>query len=44
MKLCAVHLISKHTRKFQPTVLLNLACDWLALDRDISFGRLTQGL
>ena len=28
--------------KFSPTVLLNFACDWLALDRDISFGRLTS--
>ena len=27
--------------KFPPTALLNFACDWLALDRDISFGRLT---
>ena len=28
--------------KFLPTALLNFACDWLALDRDISFGRLTS--
>ena len=28
--------------KFPPTALLNFACDWLALDRDISFGRLTS--
>ena len=28
--------------KFPPTALLNLTCDWLALDRDISFGRLTS--
>ena len=28
--------------KFQPTALLNFACDWLALDRDISFGPLTS--
>ena len=28
--------------KFPPTVLLNFACDWLALDRDISFGQLTS--
>ena len=26
--------------KFTPTAFLNFACDWLALDRDISFGRL----
>ena len=28
--------------KFPPTALLNFACDWLALDRDISFGWLTS--
>ena len=28
--------------KFLPTALLNFACEWLALDRDISFGRLTS--
>ena len=28
--------------KFLPTALLNFACDWLALDTDISFGRLTS--
>ena len=28
--------------KFPPTTLLNFACDWLALDRDISFGWLTN--
>ena len=28
--------------KFLPTALLNFACYWLALDRDISFGRLTS--
>ena len=28
--------------KFQPTALLNFACDWLAFDRDISLGRLTS--
>ena len=28
--------------KFLPTALLNFACDWLALDRDASFGRLTN--
>ena len=28
--------------KFPPTALLNFACDWLALDRDISFVRLTS--
>ena len=28
--------------KSPPTALLNFACDWLALDRDISFGRLTS--
>ena len=28
--------------KFPPTALLNFACDWLALDRDILFGRLTS--
>ena len=28
--------------KFPPTALLNFACDWLALDRNISFGRLTS--
>ena len=27
--------------KFPPTALLNFACDWLALNRDVSFGRLT---
>ena len=30
--------------KFPPTALLNFACDWLALDRDILFGRLTSRL
>ena len=33
MQLCSI---------FLPTALLNFACDWLALDRDISFGRLTN--
>ena len=28
--------------KFSPTALSNFACDWLALDRDISFGLLTS--
>ena len=28
--------------KFPPTALLNFACVWLALDMDISFGRLTS--
>ena len=28
--------------KFLPTALLNFACDWLTLDRDISFGLLTS--
>ena len=28
--------------KFPSTAPLNFACDWLALDRDISFGRLTN--
>ena len=28
--------------KFPPIALLNFACDWLALDKDISFGRLTS--
>ena len=28
--------------KFPPTAPLNFALDWLALDRDISFGRLTS--
>ena len=28
--------------KFPPTAFLNFACDWLALDGDISFGRLTS--
>ena len=28
--------------KFPPTALLNFACDWLALDRDISLGQLTS--
>ena len=28
--------------KSPPTALSNFACDWLALDRDISFGRLTS--
>ena len=27
---------------FPPTALLNFACDWLAFDRDISFGWLTS--
>ena len=44
-----IHLLSmiivKFTQlysKFPPTALLNFACDWLALDRDISFGQLTS--
>ena len=28
--------------KFLPTALLNFSRDWLALDRDMSFGRLTS--
>ena len=28
--------------KFPTTAFLNFACDWLALDGDISFGRLTS--
>ena len=28
--------------KFPPTALMNFACDQLALDRDISFGWLTN--
>ena len=28
--------------KFPPTALLDFACDWLAFDRYISFGRLTS--
>ena len=40
-----VYTIVKFTQlcsKFLPTVFLNFACDWLALDRDMSFGRLTS--
>ena len=33
---------TQHCSKFPPTALLNFACDWLALDRDISFGRLNS--
>ena len=39
------HTIVKFTQlcnKFPPTALMNFACDWLALYRDISFGRLTS--
>ena len=34
--------VSQLCSKFPPTALLNFACDWLALDRNISFGRLNS--
>ena len=39
------YIIVKFTQlcsKFPPTALFNFACDWLAFNRDISFGRLTD--
>ena len=42
---CATLTIVKITQlcsKFPPTALLNFACDWLTLDRDISFVQLTS--
>ena len=41
---CLLRTIVKFTQlcsRFLLTALLNFACDWLALDRDITFGRLT---
>ena len=40
--LAAIVKFTQFCSKFPPTALLNFACDWLALDRDISFGRLTS--
>ena len=40
--LIAIVKFTQLCSKFPPTALSNFACDWLALDRDISFGRLTS--
>ena len=38
----AIVKLTQLCSKFPPTALLNFACDWLALGRDISFGWLTS--
>ena len=39
---CVIVKFTQLCSKFPPTALLNFACDWLALDRDLSFGQLTS--
>ena len=42
MVVAAIVRFTQLCSKYLPTVLLNFACGWLALDRNISLGRLTS--
>ena len=39
---CGIVKFTQLCCKFPPTALLNFACDWLAFEKDISFGLLTS--